>query len=71
MLIAVDVFSKWVELFPMRTKNSSEVWQVLYDGIFCRFRLPRELRCDRGREFLGQVDRKCKEYGVRVTRISV
>ncbi len=26
MLIAVDVFSKWVELFPMRTKSSVEVW---------------------------------------------
>lgn len=30
IMIAVDVFSKWVELFPMRSKSSEEVWEVLY-----------------------------------------
>lgn len=26
VLICVDVFSKWTELFAMKTKNSGEVW---------------------------------------------
>ncbi len=30
VLICVDPFSKWVELFPMKTKTSEEVWNVLF-----------------------------------------
>jgi hypothetical protein len=70
-LVCIDPFSKWVELFPMRTKTSEEVWNVLYSQLFCRFGLPVELRCDRGREFTGMVSRKCEDYGVRIVRISV
>jgi len=29
-LLCVDPFSKWVEIFPMKSKLSSEVWTVLY-----------------------------------------
>lgn len=70
-LVVVDVFSKWVELIPMRSKFSQEVWSALFDQIFSRFGLPKELRCDRGREFAGVVKQKCLEYGIRYVRISV
>jgi hypothetical protein len=59
ILICVDPFSKWVELFPMRTKSSEEVWSVLYGQLFSRLGLPYELRCDRGKEFAGIVTSKC------------
>lgn len=55
ILIAVDVFSKWVELYPMSSKRSSEVWKTLYEQLFTRFGLPIEIRCDRGREFGGML----------------
>lgn len=71
ILLVVDVFSKWVELIPMKTKNSTEVWQALYDYIFVRFGLPYEIRTDRGREFAGMVDVKCREYGINLIKISV
>lgn len=70
-LLCVDPFSKWVEVFPMYTKSSEEVWKVLYTQLFCRFGLPLEIRSDRGREFAGMVATKCKEYGVRLVNISV
>ena len=70
-LLCVDPFSKWIEIFPMRTKASDEVWTVLYTQLFCRFGLPLELRCDRGREFSGVVQQKCSEFGVKLMRISV
>lgn len=71
VLVCVDVFSKWVELFPMRTKESREVWDVLYSQVFTRFGLPLELRCDRGREFMGVVSVKSEDYGIKISRISV
>lgn len=55
MLIAVDVFSKWVELFPMKSKSAVEAWTVLYENVFVRYGLPLELRTDRGREFAGML----------------
>ena len=70
-MLVVDVFSKWIELYPMKTKSLVEVWQVLHDNLFCRFGLPLELRTDRGREFAGKLKTKCEEYGVRLVTISV
>jgi len=71
VLVCVDVFSKWVELFPMRTKESREVWDVLYSQVFTRFGLPLELRCDRGRESMGAVIVKSEDYGIKISRILV
>ena len=71
IMIAVDVFSKWVELYPMRSKSSEEVWDVLYSQMFTRFGLPLELRFDRGREFAGLVAANCLKYGIRRVTISV
>ena len=59
MLIAVDPFSKWVELWPMKSKHSGKVWGVLFNQLICRFGLPVEFRCDRGREFFGMFSIKC------------
>ena len=70
-MIVIDVFSKWIELFPMRTKSADEVWSVMYDQFFTRFGLPVEIRSDRGREFAGTMIKKCKEYGVRLVKTSV
>jgi hypothetical protein len=39
-LIMVDVFSKWIELVPMRTKSSAEVAQAVRQHLFARFGLP-------------------------------
>lgn len=71
ILICVDPFSKWTELFAMKTKSSEEVWQVLFEQVFCRFGLPLEIRCDRGKEFAGVLTTKCAEYNIRIVRISV
>lgn len=40
ILLMVDVFSKWVEILPLKTKASSEVWDVMFEEVFCRFGLP-------------------------------
>ena len=65
LLVVVDTFSKWIELVPMRSKSSTEVAEVMKDQIFTRYGLPREIRCDRGREFAGEVTDLCRRYGVK------
>lgn len=66
----VDVFSKWIELFPMKTKSSKEVWEVMFNNVFSRYGMPLEIRCDRGTEFAGVVTEKCASYGIRRNTIS-
>ena len=69
-LLMVDAFSKWVELIPMRTKSSQEVAQVIKLHLIARFGISRELRSDRGHEFLGEVTALCSKYGIKKVLIS-
>ena len=55
ILVAVDCFSKWVELIPLFTKESGEVASALYHHLFARFGKPKWIRCDAGKEFEGLV----------------
>ncbi len=70
LLICVDVFSKWVELIPMRSKSSAEVAQALEMNIIARFGVPDELRVDRGLEFAGEVTQLCERLRIRRHAIS-
>ena len=70
LLIMVDVFSKWVELIPMRSKESSEVAEAVRTHVIARFGCPRMLRCDRGTEFAGAVTSLCRELGINRVTIS-
>ena len=53
ILVVVCCFSKWVELIPLYTKESSEVAEALYRCILARFGKPRWFRSDAGKEFEG------------------
>ena len=54
----------------MRTKSSQEVAQVIELHLIARFGIPRELRSDCGREFLGEVTALCSRYGIKKVLIS-
>ena len=64
LLLMVDVFSKWVELIPMQTKESAEVAAAVRTHVIARFGCPRVLRCDRGTEFAGALTSLCQELGI-------
>jgi len=67
----VDAFSKWVELIPCKSKGSAEVAAAVKLHLIARFGIPRELRCDRGREFMGELTELCERYGIQKIHISV
>ena len=66
ILVAVDCFSKWVELIPLFTKESEEVASALYHHLFARFGKPKWIRCDAGKEFEGLVTSLSRSLGVVV-----
>ena len=52
-MVAVDCFSKWVEIWPLRTKSSAEVGDWLYRHFLARFGKPKWIRVDAGKEWSG------------------
>ncbi|GBG66530.1 hypothetical protein CBR_g63113 [Chara braunii] len=56
LLVAVDHFSKWIEAYPMTSRNSQEVaWYV--NRVMCMHLDVEEIHMDNGSEFQGEVER--------------
>lgn len=54
LVVAVDVFTKWVEAWPMKTMNSIERVWAFHRDVTCRMGTPHAIRMDRGTEFAGE-----------------
>ena len=55
LFIMVDSFTKWVEAFPMRSQEASEVAKIIFSEIFARYGAPRVLVSDRGKSFMSTL----------------
>ena len=65
ILVAVDSFSKWIEVFPLRTQTAEEIAKILHDEIFCRFGPPVSIVTDRGANLMSKlVSAVCELYQV-------
>jgi transposase InsO family protein len=51
LLIAMDYFTKWQEVYAIPNQEASTVSEALVTNFFCRFGIPRELHSDQGRNF--------------------
>ena len=51
LLVAVDPFSKWVEMRAVPSLHSWRVADFLYDDIISRWGKPQYVRTDNGKEF--------------------
>ena len=47
----MDVFSRWLEAFPVQSATSKVAIKKLTDEIFCRYGLPHSVHSDRGTTF--------------------
>ncbi|KAL0416105.1 UNVERIFIED_CONTAM: Pro-Pol polyprotein [Sesamum latifolium] len=54
LLVAIDYFTKWVEVEPLARITEGEVMKFIWKNIVCRFGIPREIISDNGRPFQGQ-----------------
>ena len=55
VMVIVDCFTKWVELYPLRSKSAAEIASVLYREFLPRFGRPAWIRVDAGREWLAET----------------
>ncbi|PNF14186.1 hypothetical protein B7P43_G12977 [Cryptotermes secundus] len=69
LLIAMDYFTKWPEVYAIPNQEASTIAEVLVANFFCRFGIPRELHSDQGRDFKSQLLQEVlQRLGVSKTR---
>ena len=65
IILFVDSFSKWCEAFPMKTQLATEVADILYNEIICRYGAPSSILSDRGKNFVSSVIAElCKMFQI-------
>ncbi|XP_073731162.1 retrovirus-related Pol polyprotein from transposon opus [Misgurnus anguillicaudatus] len=65
LLVIVDYFSKWVEIFPMRSAKSTIISRILIEEIFTRWGTPAYIVSDRGTQFTSNLlHQLCKQWQV-------
>lgn len=55
ILVVTDLFTRWVEAFPLRASDAPKIIQKLEGEVFCRFGYPRRILSDNGPQFAGHV----------------
>ncbi len=55
LLVAMDYFTKWPEVYPLPNQEAITVARALIGGFFCRFGLSLEIHSDQGRNFESKV----------------
>ena len=55
VLVVTDLFTKWVEAFPLKSTDSVTLASVLVDEVICRYGVPHYLHSDQGANFVSAV----------------
>ena len=55
ILVVVDYFTKWVELFPLQSTKATTIAQLFLDEAICRFGFPIRVISDNGAQFLSKI----------------
>ena len=55
ILVVTDVFTKWVEAFPIHQPTASSMTQLLEEQVFRRYGYPRRILSDNGGQFTGHT----------------
>ena len=54
ILVAIELFTKWVEVVAMKKVKDSSVANFLRENIICRFGVPNKIISDNGTPFLNK-----------------
>jgi len=66
ILVCTDYVNKWVESKALVFSNEKYVVSILFEGIFTRFGVPREIVIDQGSQFTSNMmERLMEEYKVK------
>lgn len=65
LLVCVDYFTRWVELFPMRKANAETIASILRKEVFTRWGVPNCLLSDRGTQFVSSLFKElCAQWNI-------
>ncbi|GJW68624.1 reverse transcriptase domain-containing protein [Tanacetum coccineum] len=52
LIVAIDYFTKWIEVKPVATITGAQIKKFVWDSIVCRFSLPGEIISDNEKQFM-------------------
>jgi len=71
ILTVIDLFSKWVEVFPLRNHTAPVVAKTLMDNFITRYGAPKRLISDQGPEFESELFQElCRRMEIDKIRTS-
>ena len=71
LLVVMDHFTKWCEVFPTKDQRAKTVAEILVSKIFSRFGPPTVIHSDQGRNFESNLMQEvCCLMGVHKSRTS-
>lgn len=57
LLVIVDYFTRWIEVFPLSTTTSIAISELLIDQLFTRYGFPKYILSDNGPQFVSNMFR--------------
>jgi hypothetical protein len=71
VLVAMDYFTKWTEIVPLKNMTHKEVIEFITEHIFHRFSIPQTLTIDQGTLFMSKKVREFAElYKIKLLNSS-
>lgn len=71
IVTVMDLFTKWVEAFPVRDHKATNVANILLENVFSRFGMPEELLSDQGAKFESElIAHLCSALEIKKIRTS-
>ena len=55
ILVTTDMFSRWVEAFPIGSSDTTRVIRILEEEVFSRWGYPRAILSDKGPQFISKA----------------
>ncbi len=69
ILVIIDYFTKWVELFPLPNTKAKTIAQLFLDDVICRFGFPVRIISDNGVQFVSSIfTNVCQALGIKHQR---
>ena len=65
ILVAMDYFTKWVEMASYFVLKAKNVAQIIANNIICQYKVPQDIISDNGSHFEGEVRRIMELYNIK------